>query len=227
MALKVPLPVEVLEEEEVDYPESDGKPMAETDVHIEQIIYLRTALQHHFRHRPDVYVSGNILVYYSQGDPSAVVSPDILVVKGVEKKRRRTYKTWKEGGKAPDVVMEVTARKTQFEDTFTKFNIYEQVLQAREYFQHDPTGDYLQPRLQGYRLVGGKYEPIEGAEEGRLHSQELGLDLVDEEGFLRLYNPTTGERLRTPEEEAEARQRAEEEAARLRAELEALRQQRG
>ena len=58
-----------------------------------------------------VYVSGDLLVYYEQGNPRKFVVPDAFVVKGVSPKRRRTYKTWVEG-KAPDVVIETTSRKT-------------------------------------------------------------------------------------------------------------------
>ena len=37
---------------QVHYPESDGKPMGETDVHIDALIYLREALRDHFRDDP-------------------------------------------------------------------------------------------------------------------------------------------------------------------------------
>jgi hypothetical protein len=72
--------------------------------------------------------------------------------------------------------------------------------------------------------------------EGRLHSEELGLDLVMEGERLRLYDPAAGEYLRTYSE-AGAERRAERERqradaaeamlAQLRAELESLRQQQG
>lgn len=219
--MAIPVARSVDTEELIYYPEGDGKPMAESDIHIDQIIAVRTALQHFFRDRPDVYVSGNIFLYYSEGEPTAVVSPDLLVVKGVPKGQRRSYKIWEEG-KGPDVIIEVTSQSTRSEDNFSKYNLYERVLRVPEYFQFDPTGDYLSPRLRGYRLTRGKYQRIRETR-GRLHSVELGLDLVDEDGQLRLYNPLTGERLMTPEELDEARAQAEAEIARLRAELESLR----
>jgi Uma2 family endonuclease len=232
---------------DVHYPDSDGKPMAESDVHIEQIIALRDGLQEYFRDQADVYVSGNIFVYYVEGDPSGVVSPDLLVVKGVEKKLRPSYKVWEEG-KGPDVVLEVTSKTTRSEDTFAKFHVYQEVLQVPEYFQFDPTGDYLEPPLQGYRLVGGSYSLMTGLPSRSagspqdpdgmaLRSKVLGLDLVVEDGCLRLYHPEAGVRLPTYQEaqaarrdveaalhrETEARARAEAEIARLRAELQSLR----
>jgi hypothetical protein len=91
--------------------------------------------------------------------------------------------------------------------------------------------------LQGHRLSGGAYAPIERDPAGFLESQELGLRLRVEGEHLRFYRLDTGEQLLTPAEraaaeaeraaaeaeradrEAEARQAAEAELARLRAEL--------
>ena len=75
----------------IHYPERDGKPMAETDVHIDVLIYLREALKDHFRDEPQVYVAGNMLLYYEEGNPAACVAPDVFVVQGVAKGERRTY----------------------------------------------------------------------------------------------------------------------------------------
>jgi hypothetical protein len=43
---------------QVVYPETDGKPMGETDVQIDALIYLREALKDYFREAPQVYVGG-------------------------------------------------------------------------------------------------------------------------------------------------------------------------
>lgn len=104
------------------YPESDGKPMAETDVHRDLMTDWMQMLRHHYRDKNDVYVSGNIFMYYVEGDPRQSVSPDVFVVFGVEKKRRRTYLTWEEG-RTPDFVLEVASPKT-FSNDFEKRKIY-------------------------------------------------------------------------------------------------------
>ena len=57
------------------YPESDGKPMAETDIHAQCLIDLRTDLDYNFRVRSDVYVSGNLLIYYVEGNPAKCFAP--------------------------------------------------------------------------------------------------------------------------------------------------------
>ena len=79
------------------YPSSDGKPMAESDLHQREMLDLIAALRDRYRSAPDVYVAGNNLLYYVRGDRGAVVSPDVYVVKGVPKGLRKSYKLWEEG----------------------------------------------------------------------------------------------------------------------------------
>lgn len=210
------------------YPESDGKPMGETDLHIDALIYLREALKDFFRDEPQVYVAGNMFLYYEEGNPAACLAPDVFVVQGVLKQERRTYKLWEEG-QPPAVVFEITSRGTRLEDLGSKRVVYT-MLGVREYFLYDPLGEYLQPPLQGYELQQGEYQRIPPAAEGRLVSRVLGLELWLEAGRLRVVNPATGERLLTPAEaqaawrtEAAARQAAEAELERLQAELARLR----
>ena len=206
---------------QVYYPESDGKPMGETDVHIDALIYLREALRDHFRDDPQMYVAGNMLLYYEEGNPAACVAPDVFVVQGVAKGERRTYKLWEEG-QPPSVIFEITSRGSRLEDLGTKRALYA-MLGVREYVLYDPLGEYLRPPLQGYRLQEGEYQRIPPGGEGRLTSQALGLELRVEEGRLRLINPMTGERLLTPAEALAARRTAAAELERLRAELARLR----
>jgi Uma2 family endonuclease len=206
---------------QIYYPESDGKPMGETDVHIDALIYLREALRDHFRDNPRVYVAGNMLLYYEEGNPTACVAPDVFVVQGVAKGERRTYRLWEEG-QPPTVVFEITSRGSRLEDLGTKRAVYA-MLGVREYFLYDPLGEYLRPTLQGYRLQEGEYQRLPPEGEGRLTSQALGMELRVEEGRLRLVNPATGERLLTPSEALMARRVADARASQAEAELERLR----
>ncbi len=184
-------------------PDSDGKPMAETDRHRKVMISLLHALEERYRDQKRVYVSGNIFVYYlDEAGVRQSVSPDILVVFGIEKKERRIYKVDEEG-KGPDIVIELTSSSTKVEDLVAKHYIYAN-LGVREYFLFDPYSETKHPMLRGFRLEGGEYVPMAGTM--RLSSELLGLELRVEQGQLRLYDPKTGERLRTPEE-AEAERR--------------------
>ena len=195
----------------IHYPERDGKPMAETDVHIDVLIYLREALKDYFRDEPQVYIAGNMLLYYEEGNPAACVAPDIFVVQGVSKGERLTYKLWEEG-QPPTVIFEITSRGSRLEDLGTKRALYA-MLGVQEYFLYDPLGEYLRPPLQGYRLQQGEYERVLPGDQGQLVSQALSLELRLQDGQLQIVNPATGERLLTPAEahaarriEAEARQ---------------------
>ena len=201
------------------YPESDGKPMAETDVHRDLMVDFIQMLQHHFRDEP-VYVSGNLLIYYEEGNSKKSVAPDVFVVHGVAKKRRRTYRTWEEG-KTPDFVLEVSSRSTHRNDIEEKKALYAEVLEVQEYYIYDPEGE-IEPHFIGYELIDGVYHEIDFVD-SRLPSSVLGLELGERDGVLRLYNPRTREWLQpAPEraqQEADARQNAESRAQNAEAEL--------
>lgn len=197
------------------YPESDGKPMAETDTHRDEMSDLIGTLARHFAESPDVYVSGNLLLYYEQGNRRASVAPDVFVVRGVAKHRRRIYKLWEEH-LPPTVVIELTSRSTRREDQRDKYELYTR-LGVAEYFLYDPLGEYLKPPFQGYRLQGNdegqrQFVPIPVEPDGARFSQELGLWLKPVAGQLRLRDPATGHLLPTPQEESDQRRHAEQQA---------------
>jgi Uma2 family endonuclease len=201
------------------YPESDGQPMAETDLHREEMYDLIHALRDRYQDVPNVYVSGNLFFYYVQGDPRAVVAPDILLVKGVPKGQRRIYKLWEEG-RGPSLVIELTSGSTRDEDLSRKKLCYER-LGVEEYFLHDPYGDYLDPNLWGYRLIKDRFQRIEPEADGGLRSLATGLLLRTEGNRLRLVDAVSGEKLpwESERDEVVRRERAARQAAEQRAEL--------
>ena len=211
----------------VVYPCSDGQPMGESDLHIACMLYVLSALRWHFEKcdRGDVYVSANSFLYYEQGNPRAVVAPDVFVVRGVPNHLRDSYLLWKEA-KGPDFVLEITSASTRRDDERRKRGVYA-ALGVREYFLYDPRGEYLAPPLQGFRLWEGAYRPLPAVAVlpgggMAVYSEVLGLELRDrpEQRMLRLHDPQTGRDLLTYQEEAAARQateaRIEELEARLR-----------
>ena len=227
----------------LEYPSSDGKPMADNDWQYAAIVYAKGALQEHYAHRPDVYVSGDLLIYYEEGNPRASVAPDVFVVFGAKSHKRMVYKLWEEP-KAPDFVLEVASPNTWKEDEGPKGELYAR-LGVREYWQYDPMGDLLPVRLRGRRLVAGAYEPqpVEREWGGTLvlRSETLGLELIaSADGDLHFREPALdgglllsyGEMAAARRKEAAARRaaeaHAEQEAAARRAaearvaELEAL-----
>lgn len=195
-----------------DYPESDGKPMAETPWHMQAMADAIWSLKEFFRDRSDVYVGGNMMMYYVENDTRTSVSADVFVTFGVPKlPERGVWRTWVEGGKLADFVLEVTSHSTRREDETRKKELYEK-LGVREYWQFDPDGDYLDPTLKGRRLgPDGAYRPVvlEQREGALCHASLLGLELRLEAGRLRLFNPRRGGYLLTFEEKLEALAAAE------------------
>ena len=224
---------------EIFYPEEDGKPMAVSDLHRWILTRILQILEAYFADRPEAYVSGDILMYYVEGDPRQSISPDVLVAFGLGKKPRGNYRVWEEG-KVPDFVMELSSKTTYQNDLEHKMELYAS-LGIPDYFLYDAEGLYLPAPLMGFTLVEGVYTPIPPGVDGGLHAAALGLDFhIDDEG-LGLYDPVAGQWLQTPAESALARaeleaiarqqetaraenaearaENAETEAARLRAEL--------
>ena len=206
------------------YPAEDGEPMAVSDLHRRILMRTLQAFDEHFKQDPEVYVSGDILMYYVEGDPRKSVSPDVLVAFGLGKKFRGNYKVWEES-KVPDFVMEFS-KSTYQNDLQHKMELYAS-LGIQDYFLYDAEGLYLPSPLMGFTLVDGAYVPISPGADGGLHATTLGLDFhVSNEG-LGLYDSVANEWLQTPAESATARaETAEAEAARLREELERLQQAR-
>jgi len=195
----------------VDYPSEDGQPMAESDFQREVLTYAVEALGAYFQQRANVYVSGNLFIYYEEGNPEAVVAPDVFVVFGAPKHRRSSYMLWNEP-KVPDFVMEITSRRTRSQDQGPKRGTYA-FLGVQEYVQYDPTSDYLRPPLQGLSLVGDNYErmPTMALPDGTLtlYSNVLGLELRLAHGILRFVDRTASQQLLSHGEAERARQEAE------------------
>ncbi|HEX9940746.1 MAG TPA: Uma2 family endonuclease [Thermoanaerobaculia bacterium] len=106
-------------EREIEYPTSDGQPMAETPEHQQVMIDLILGLRRRYAEAPDVWVGGNFFLCYERGNPNAHVSPDVMMVRGVPKKKKRpNYLLWQE--RPPSLIIEVTSRKTRREDQRVK-----------------------------------------------------------------------------------------------------------
>lgn len=184
----------------IHYPSSDGKPMAETDFHWLAMVDLTLRLRHRYAEQPDVYVASNNLIYYEEGNPRRCFSPDVYVVLGAPKGVRRIYRVWEEG-RPPTVVFEMSSRKTRREDLGAKRELCAR-LGIAEYWLFDPEHDYLDPPLQGYRLVGTNYQAIGADAAGHLISPSLGLRLAVDGASIAPFDLATGEALLPPDERA-------------------------
>jgi Uma2 family endonuclease len=179
----------------IDYPESDGKPMGETDWHIDWTLRLRDMLKYRYRDQR-VYVGSDLLLYYHEGVPRDFVVPDGFVVLDCDPQRRRVFKTWEEK-RVPNVVFEFTSASTRRSDEFFKPRTYAEIGVA-EYFIFDPHAEYLTPALQGFRLTEeSNYARIEADTSGRLDCRELGLTLELDGSELVIRDATSGQILPT------------------------------
>jgi len=208
--------------------DEDFQPMPEGDKQRRNLSYTTEALRLWFEAQANVYVSGNLFIRYIDNNIEKRIAPDTFVVFGMSKEDRVSYKIYEEGGKAPDFVLEITSKGTVTKDREQNPLIYRD-LGVKEYFQYDPTGEYLKPTsLQGVRLEQGRYEAIAVSvlpdDILSLHSEVLGLDLhlYPDRGF-RFYDPISNQVLLSYAEAERARFQAElersfEQQARLQAE---------
>lgn len=195
----------------------DGIPM-ESDWHRAAMNLLIEILLYFWRDRSDVYVSGNMFVYF---DPNQLKTrnfrgPDFFVVKGVSdsERWRKAWVVWEENGLAPNFVIELTSDRTEAEDKGIKKEIYEQILRVPEYLCYNPYTE----ELIGWRLQAGHYVEIEPNEQGWLWSEELQLWLGTWRGkhlgrphrWLRFFDLDGNLVLAEWEAEAQAHQAAEE-----------------
>jgi len=226
---KVKLPV--LDLPTIELPTEDGIPL-ETNWHRIQMNLLIDSVHYHWRDRHDYFAGGNMFIYFSfeQARNRDYRGPDFFVVKDVDGEQdRKAWVVWEEGGRYPNVIVELSSPSTLDVDLGPKKALYERTFRTPEYFCYDPDS----AQLVGWRLEAGHYVDLEPNEQGWLWSEELGVWLGTWQGefqrvtatWLRFYD-NEGELVLTLAE-AEA-QRADREAWRAkleahRAEIEARR----
>ena len=186
--------------------------MAETDKHRDLIIELIESLKKFYIEEPEIYVTGNLFLYYLEGVPQECVAPDVMVCFGVPKKERRIYKLWEENA-APSIVIELASHSTFKNDREGKRELYES-LGVKEYFIYNPEYPKVLPPLLAYRLKDGEFQKIR-FENNRVFSEVLGLELVDTGSTLRLFNPNKEKFLPSLAELGVAQERAEKAEAEI------------
>ena len=221
--------------DDVFYPSSDGKPMAENMWGAKAILNADGDLS---AARPDALVAPNILLYPEKGNNKKSLAPDVLVAFGIGTHNRSSYLVWEEG-KPPAWVLEVASPSTQAKDRKRKLCDYAK-MGVREYWLFDARSPQLgargapshedadvypkgTPRLQGLRLKDGKYRALKSHVAGgkrMIHSKVLGLDVRVDGELLRFHDPATGKdiRHRSELEADEARAQAAIEQAQAAAE---------
>ncbi|MDY7022563.1 MAG: Uma2 family endonuclease [Cyanobacteriota bacterium] len=203
--------------DEIEFPPGDlesKEPPLETELHLRQILLLIQTLEYLWQDRQDFYAFGNLTIYYSpeQKKNQNFRGPDFFVVLNTERKPRKSWVVWEEGGKYPNFIIELLSNSTANTDRTTKKEIYQDIFRTPDYFWFSP--ETLE--FQGFHLVDGKYQDLQPNEKGYLWSEQLQLFLGIYEEKLRFFE-SEGQLVKTPEEVAKAeQQRNQRLAAKLR-----------
>ncbi len=187
---------------------SDEPPL-ETDLHLQQMMLLLNCLNWWWRDRQDFYTTGNSTIYYSprQRKSEDFRGPDFFVVLGTERKPRKSWVVWQEGGRYPNVIVEILSESTATTDRELKKQIYQDIFRTPDYFWFDPDTQ----EFAGFHLVDGQYQVLVPNPQGCLWSQQLELYFGIQAGQLRLFS-VEGQMLPTGEEAAAlAQQQVEQE----------------
>ncbi|MEZ4525973.1 MAG: Uma2 family endonuclease [Desulfobacterales bacterium] len=201
---------------EDELPCDDGEPM-ETARHREQMNLLIESLQAHWKEDRKYYTGGNMFMHYDLNDKRKFRGPDFFLVLDTENRERKSWVVWQEGGRFPDLIIELLSDTTRHIDKTEKKTLYEQVFKTPEYYLYDP----FSQEFIGYRLSGNRYITMIPDKDKRIYSYVTGLFLVVKNERLRWMSPE-GSLLPSHEECAEQeKMRAEQE--KMRAEQEKMR----
>lgn len=198
----------------VDYPDSDGQPMADNTVQFRWIQTLQGGLDALFLDDPLVFVAGDLLWYPVEGNNILRTAPDVMVVFGRPKGDRGSYRQWEEDDIAPQVVFEILSPSNRAAEIVRKFRFYERY-GVEEFCVYDP--DVV--ILTGWIRQGDAFQEI--AESDGWKSPRLGVRFELSSGDLRVLRPDgrpLPSYVELAQENEHQRQRAEQE--RLRAEQE-------
>ena len=198
------------------------EPEMESTLHWAQLVLLATCLEWRWRECDDFFIGTNLTIYFSRQQLKTrdFRGPDFFLVKGTNHEPRTSWVVWEEGGKYPDLIIELLSESTAEVDRTTKRQLYQDRFRTPEYFWFDPHS----LELVGLRLVGSQYQEIPLQQPGMWSEiLELYLGIVD--GQLRFLSEA-GELMPTPQESAvrsaEAALMAQREVERLKAKLRAL-----
>jgi Uma2 family endonuclease len=129
---------------DLDYPSSDGQPMAENTQQFNWITFVKTNLESHFAGNPEVFVAGDLLWYPVEGNPKITTAPDVMVVFGRPKGDRSSYIQYREDNTPPQVAFEIISNSNRRnpDEMVQKHHFYERY-GIEEYYIIDPDSHEL------------------------------------------------------------------------------------
>lgn len=216
--------------EPIEYPSSDGKPMADNTKQARWIITLYNNLKGLFSSE-EVFIAADLLWYPVEGRPDISSAPDVMMAFGRPDGDRSSYLQWKEEGLAPQVVFEVLSPSNTAMEMMRK-QLYYEKYGVEEYIVIDPgkqEGDpesFLPYLRKGNHLSTADFEAVDWI------SERLGIRFRKEDNKVQVYdlqgNPfrtfeAVKEELDTVKQRAETEKKradkAEKELEKLKAQL--------
>ena len=173
------------------YPSEEDDPMPSSDSHGTQLALFYDQLWRYFENDEYIHIGIDSFIYYSEGDRSKRVAPDVYVVLGVAKMPRSSFYTWEEGA-VPAAVFEFLSDATANQDRNEKVQRYLIDIGVEEYFIHQPKIK-RPPEFRGWRRsLSGSIVAIAPDEQGGLFSESLNLWFqweIDQQSQVRLLRP--------------------------------------
>lgn len=126
----------VHEPDSAHYPESDGKPMADSMGQAQWMNLLFDNLTHLYRDDANVLVATDLLWYPVRGRPDIVLAPDVMVIFGRPKYLRGSYRQFEEEGTPPQVVFEIVSESNTADEMTHKAAFYQRY-GVREFYLYD------------------------------------------------------------------------------------------
>jgi len=126
----------------IEYPDSDGMPMADNTKQLRWIVVLYGNLAAQYRNDPNVFVAGDLLWYPVKGEPEIRLAPDVMVIRGRPKGDRGSYRQWLENDIPPTVVFEILSPSNTVTEMDLKWMKYE-LYGVGEYYYFDPDANHL------------------------------------------------------------------------------------
>ncbi|NEO58712.1 MAG: Uma2 family endonuclease [Okeania sp. SIO3B5] len=164
------------------YPESDGKPMADNTKQFRWITLIHGNLSWLFANDEMVFVAGDLLWYPVEGNPKITQAPDVMVIFGVPKGDRGSYKQWEEDNIVPQVVFEILSPSNTQKEMNKKLLFYNRH-GVEEYYIYDPD----KHQLSGFLRSGEDLDVIDSMDNWESPRLGIRFDMSGEE--LQLYLP--------------------------------------
>ena len=196
-------------DEDVLFPDSDGKPMADNTEQYRWIVMIKENLEILFAAEDNVFIAADLLWYPVRSKIISPTAPDVMVIFGRPKGKRRSYRQWNEQNIPPQVVFEILSASNDADEMSRKLE-FNNTYGVEEYYIYDPESF----QLDGWLRQDGNLNKLWDMD-GWV-SPRLGIRFDTGQGELVIYRPD-GQKFLTS---VELEQRVQQESQRAaRAEL--------